>query len=62
LLHVPDHIERVDVISPILSRKRTLAREIDGLDVSAMTCPTLPRKANDAAAKLFRYKGYDIIN
>jgi hypothetical protein len=58
----PYSIERVDVISPILSRKRTLAREIAGRDVSAMTCPTLPRKANNAAAKTFRYEGYDIIN
>jgi len=48
-------------LSPILSRKRTLAEEIAGLDVSAMTCPTLPRKANDAAAKTFHYEGYDII-
>ena len=48
-------------LSPILSRKRTLAEEIAGLDVSAMTCPILPRKANDAAAKTFRYEGYDII-
>ncbi len=48
-------------LSPILSRKRTLAEEIAGLDVSAMTCPTLPRKATDAAAKTFRYEGYDII-
>ena len=48
-------------LSPILSRKRTLAEEIAGLDVGAMVCPILPRKANDAAAKTFHYEGYDII-
>jgi type III restriction enzyme len=48
-------------LSPILSRKRTLAEEIAGLDVAAMSCPTLPRKASDAAAKTFRYEGYDIL-
>lgn len=48
-------------LSPILSRKRTLAEEIAGLRVAAMDCPTLPRKASDATAKTFRYEGYDII-
>jgi len=49
------------VLSPILARKKTLAQEIAGLDVSAMNCPTLPRKASDAAQKTFRYEGYDFL-
>jgi len=48
-------------LSPILSRKRTLAEEIAGLDVASMVCPVLPRKASDATAKTFRYEGYDIL-
>ncbi|MBX7237693.1 MAG: DEAD/DEAH box helicase family protein [Caldilineales bacterium] len=49
-------------LSPILSRKRTLAEEIAGLDVSTFACPTLPRKAGDAVAQSFRYEGYDILS
>ena len=48
-------------LSPILARKKTLAEEIAALDVSAMSCPTLPRKAGDAVAKTFHYEGYDFI-
>jgi type III restriction enzyme len=48
-------------LSPVLSRKRTLAEEIAGLDVAPMVCPVLPRKAGDATAKTFRYEGYDIL-
>ncbi|MCL5266747.1 MAG: hypothetical protein M1469_01420 [Bacteroidetes bacterium] len=49
------------VLSPILVRKKTLAEEIAGLDVSAMSCPKLPRKADDPEAKTFHYEGYDLI-
>jgi type III restriction enzyme len=49
------------VLSPILARKKTLAEEIAGLDVAAMTCPVLPRKEDDATAQTFRYEGFDII-
>jgi len=48
-------------LSPILTRKKSLAEEIAELDVSAFVCPVLPRKQDDAAAKTFRYEGYDII-
>lgn len=51
----------IPVLSPILTRKTTLAEEIAGLDVAAMVCPALPRKEGDAAAQTFRYEGYDII-
>ena len=49
------------VLSPILTRKKSLAEEIAALDVGAFACPVLPRKQDDAAAKTFRYEGYDII-
>jgi type III restriction enzyme len=51
----------IPVLSPIFTRKKSLAEEIAGLDVSAFTCPVLPRMQDDAAAKTFRYEGYDII-
>ncbi len=38
-----------------------MAEEIAALEVSAFVCPVLPRKQDDAAAKTFRYEGYDII-
>ena len=51
----------IPMLSPILTRKKSLAEEIAELDVSAFTCPVLPRKQDDAAAKTFRYEGYDLI-
>lgn len=51
----------IPVLSPILTRKKSLAEEIAELDVSAFACPVLPRKQDDAATKTFRYEGYDII-
>ncbi|MBI3741028.1 MAG: hypothetical protein HY257_04650 [Chloroflexi bacterium] len=48
-------------LSPILVRKKTLAEEIAALDIFAMSCPPFPRKAEDAAAKTFRYEGYDLL-
>jgi len=48
-------------LSPILTRKKSLAEEIAELDVGAFTCPVLPRKQDDPAAKTFRYEGYDLI-
>ena len=51
----------IPVLSPILIRKKSLAEEIAELDVNALDCPVLPRKQDDAAAKTFRYEGYDLI-
>ena len=51
----------IPVLSPILTRKKSLAEEIAGLDVSAFNSPVLPRKHDDPAAKTFRYEGYDLI-
>jgi type III restriction enzyme len=51
----------IPVLSPILTRKKSLAEEIADLDVGAFNCPVLPRKQDDPTAKTFRYEGYDII-
>src|SRR5213076_2724605 len=55
------HDITVPVLSPILVRKKTLAEEIAGIDVSKLTCPRLPKKEGDAAAQQFHYEGVDII-
>jgi type III restriction enzyme len=49
------------VLSPILTRKKSLSEEIESLDIARMECPVLPRKESDQAAKNFKYEGYDLI-
>lgn len=49
------------VLSPALTRKKTLAEEIDALDVMTLNAPVLPRKESDTQAKTFRYEGYDFL-
>jgi type III restriction enzyme len=56
------HDITVPVLSPILARKKTLAEEIAGIDVSTLACPKLPKKEGDAAASQFHFEGYDIIS
>jgi type III restriction enzyme len=56
------HDIMVPVLSPILSRKKTLAEEITGIDVSKLTCPRLPKKEGDAVENQFHFEGYDIIS
>lgn len=56
-----EHDITIPVLSPILARKKTLAEEIAGIDVSKLTCPRLPKKEGDAAADKFHYEGVDII-
>lgn len=51
----------VPVLSPILTRKKTLSEEIAALDVASFECPVLPRKETDRAAEQFSYEGYDLI-
>jgi type III restriction enzyme len=51
----------IPVLSPILTRKKSLAEEIAELDVSGFNCPVLPRKLEELEAKTFQYTGYDII-
>jgi len=52
---------RVPVLSPILTRKKSLTEEIAAMDVTAFKHPILPRKEGDRAATKFRYEGYDLI-
>jgi type III restriction enzyme len=51
----------IPVLSPILTRKKSLAEEIAELNVQGFNCPILPRKQDDLVAKSFRYEGFDII-
>jgi type III restriction enzyme len=48
-------------LSPILTRKNTLAEEIEALDVMAFDVPPLPVKPNSKEEETFRYEGRDII-
>ncbi|MEX1102316.1 MAG: DEAD/DEAH box helicase family protein [Actinomycetota bacterium] len=57
-----EHDIAVPVLSPILSRKKTLTEEIAGLDVSQFQSPVFPESDGDAAAQRFKYEGYDIIS
>lgn len=51
----------VPELSPILARKRSLADEIESIDVHAFKTPKLPMKAHDLAAQRFSYEGTDIV-
>ncbi len=51
----------VPFLSPILTRKKSLAEEIASLDVMGFKCPVLPKRSDDKKAQVFRYEGYDII-
>ena len=60
----PDKLQRdiaIPTLSPILARKKSVAEEIAGIDVSRLDCPRLPRNAGDAAAEQFHYEGVDFI-
>jgi type III restriction enzyme len=48
-------------LSPALMRKRTLAEEIDAIDVSRFSTPPLPVKPGDKEEQSFEYEGYDIL-
>ena len=50
-------------LTPILVRKKTLAEEIEALDISRFrfSPDPLPRKPTDADIKKFQYEAYDII-
>jgi len=55
------HDISIPLISPILVRKKSLGQEIADLDIYAFNTPTLPVRREDAAAKTFKYEGYDIL-
>src|SRR5713226_3700197 len=50
-------------LSPMLTRKKTLAEEIDSLDVMSFrfSPDPLPRKPTDADIRRFQYQAFDII-
>ncbi len=52
---------RMPQLSPILERKKSLAEEIASLDVMSFSCPVLPRKEGDQAAREFRYEAHDLV-
>ncbi len=45
----------IPVLSPILTRKKTLVDEIASIDVTKLACPKLPKKEDDVAASQFHY-------
>jgi type III restriction enzyme len=51
----------VPVLSPILVRKKSLASEIEELDVDSLDTPPLPLKQGDQREITFRYEGYDFL-
>ncbi len=51
----------VPVLTPSLVRKKSLAEEIENLDVMQLKSVVLPMSEDDPLAKTFRYEGYDII-
>jgi type III restriction enzyme len=60
----PDKLDKdilIPALSPVLARKKTLAEEIESLDVMSFNAPVLPYKSNDEAAKTFQYEGYDLL-
>lgn len=48
-------------LSPILQRKKSLAEEIEAVDVRRFLCPPLPKRPGDEAERQFSYEGYDFI-
>ena len=49
------------VLTPSLVRKKSLAEEIAGLDVTGLQSIVLPMSEDDPRSKTFTYEGYDII-
>lgn len=52
---------RLPRLSPLLARSTSLADEIAAIDVRALDCPPLPRRAGSREAQTFRYQGMDIL-
>jgi type III restriction enzyme len=49
------------ILTPALMRKRTLAEEIEAVDVMGFKVGALPLKPGDSAESSFTYEGYDIL-
>lgn len=67
IVTIHPNLDKVDkditlpVLSPILTRKKSLADEIAALDVGALECPVLPLTKGDGAAERFHYEAHDIL-
>ena len=48
-------------LTPILTRKKSIAAEIEALDVTRFICPPFPKKPGDAAERSFHYDGVDFV-
>jgi len=48
-------------LSPILTRKKSLAEEIASVDVQNLNAPRLPYKETAQDTQKFRYEGYDLL-
>lgn len=51
----------VPLLSPILTRKKTLAEEIAALDVASLNFRPIHRKESGYDPQEFRYEGYDLV-
>nr|WP_276976604.1 DEAD/DEAH box helicase family protein [Ferrimicrobium acidiphilum] len=51
----------IPLLSPALVRKRTLASEIESLDIMTFDSPPIPMRGEGAEASTFRYLGYDLL-
>jgi type III restriction enzyme len=52
---------RLPSLSPLLQRKKSIAAEINALDVMTLPTANLPRKEDAVEEKRFKYEGYDLI-
>ncbi len=51
----------IPVLSPILTRKKSIADEISSIDVMSLDSPILPVGEDDAKVKTFTYEGFDFV-
>ncbi len=48
-------------LTPVLVRKRSIAAEIEALNVRGFLCPPFPRKPGDEQERTFHYDGLDFV-
>ncbi len=56
-----DYDITLPTLTPIMTRATSLQDEIDAIDVMAIKCPPLPKKADSKEAKTFHYEGQDFL-
>jgi len=52
----------IPVLSPVLTRKKSLAEEIAEMDVSKFSCPVFAAQRSDRGSEDVPLRGYDIIH